>query len=39
MHDSSDKDHKEMFDGISNIALSSEEVEQSQLDSSLSYDG
>lgn len=32
---SSDKDHKEIVGGISNINLNSEEVEQSQLDSSV----
>uniref|UniRef100_A0A8C9P0K8 Trimethylguanosine synthase n=1 Tax=Spermophilus dauricus TaxID=99837 RepID=A0A8C9P0K8_SPEDA len=37
--DSSDKDHDEILDGISNITLSSEEVELSQLHSSVSCDG
>ncbi|VTJ60133.1 Hypothetical predicted protein [Marmota monax] len=37
--DSSDKDHNEILDGISNITLSSEEVEHSQLHSSVSCDG
>ncbi|XP_058384701.1 trimethylguanosine synthase isoform X2 [Diceros bicornis minor] len=36
---SSDKDHNEILDGISNISLNSEEVEQSRLDSSVSCDG
>ncbi|XP_006924032.1 trimethylguanosine synthase [Pteropus alecto] len=36
---SSDKDHNEMLNGISNLNLNSEKVEQSQLDSSLSSDG
>ncbi|XP_046497695.1 trimethylguanosine synthase isoform X2 [Equus quagga] len=36
---SGDKDHSEILDGISNISLNSEEVEQSQLDSSVSCDG
>ncbi|XP_070337337.1 trimethylguanosine synthase isoform X2 [Equus asinus] len=36
---SGDKDHNEILDGISNISLNSEEVEQSQLDSSVSCDG
>ncbi|XP_008065690.1 trimethylguanosine synthase [Carlito syrichta] len=34
-----DKDHNEILDGISNMTLNSEEVEQSQLDSSVSCDG
>ncbi|XP_064444387.1 trimethylguanosine synthase isoform X5 [Mirounga angustirostris] len=36
---SSDKEHNEILGGISNISLNSEEVEQSQLDSSVSCDG
>ncbi|KAB0358947.1 hypothetical protein FD754_003103 [Muntiacus muntjak] len=36
---SSDKDHSEILNGISNINLNSEEVEQRQLDISLSFDG
>lgn len=36
---SGDKDHNEILDGISNISLNSEEVEQSHLDSSVSCDG
>ncbi|XP_036734787.2 trimethylguanosine synthase isoform X1 [Manis pentadactyla] len=36
---SSDKEHNEILDGISNISLNSEAVEQSQLDSSVSCDG
>lgn len=36
---SSDKDHNEILDGISNITLSPEEVEHSQFDSSVSCDG
>ncbi|XP_077614398.1 trimethylguanosine synthase [Crocuta crocuta] len=36
---SSDKEHKEILDGISNISLNSEEVEQSPLESSVSCDG
>ncbi|XP_016814981.3 trimethylguanosine synthase isoform X2 [Pan troglodytes] len=35
----SDKDHSEILDGISNIKLNSEEVKQSQLDSCTSHDG
>uniref|UniRef100_A0A8C8YKR1 Trimethylguanosine synthase n=1 Tax=Prolemur simus TaxID=1328070 RepID=A0A8C8YKR1_PROSS len=35
----SDKDHNEILDGISNITLNSEEVEQGQLDSPVSRDG
>nr|XP_005563393.1 PREDICTED: trimethylguanosine synthase isoform X4 [Macaca fascicularis] len=35
----SDKDCSEILDGISNIKLNSEEVKQSQLDSSTSHDG
>ncbi|NP_079107.6 trimethylguanosine synthase isoform 1 [Homo sapiens] len=35
----SDKDHSEILDGISNIKLNSEEVTQSQLDSCTSHDG
>lgn len=35
---SSDKDRSEILDGISNINLNSEEVEQRQLDISLSFD-
>ncbi|XP_017387291.1 trimethylguanosine synthase isoform X2 [Cebus imitator] len=34
-----DKDHSEILNGISNIKLNSEEVEQSQLDSFISHDG
>ncbi|KAM5137170.1 trimethylguanosine synthase isoform 2-T4 [Callospermophilus lateralis] len=37
--DSSDKDHNEILNGISNITLSSEEVEHSQLHSSVSCNG
>uniref|UniRef100_A0A2K6T782 Trimethylguanosine synthase n=1 Tax=Saimiri boliviensis boliviensis TaxID=39432 RepID=A0A2K6T782_SAIBB len=33
-----DKDHSEILNGISNIKLNSEEVEQSQLDSFISHD-
>ncbi|KAB0391410.1 hypothetical protein E2I00_002714 [Balaenoptera physalus] len=36
---SSDKDHNEILDGLSNISLNSEEVEQSRLDPSVSCDG
>ncbi|XP_047405635.1 trimethylguanosine synthase isoform X2 [Sciurus carolinensis] len=36
---SSDKDHNEILDGITSITLGSEEVEHTQLDSSVSYDG
>ncbi|XP_038435255.1 trimethylguanosine synthase isoform X1 [Canis lupus familiaris] len=36
---SSDKEHNEILGGISHISLNSEEVEQSQLDSSVSCDG
>ncbi|XP_047698634.1 trimethylguanosine synthase isoform X1 [Prionailurus viverrinus] len=36
---SSDKEHNEILDGVSNLSLNSEEVEKSQLDSSVSYDG
>ncbi|XP_006871907.1 PREDICTED: trimethylguanosine synthase [Chrysochloris asiatica] len=36
---SSDNDHNEILDGINNITLNSEEVEESQLESSLSYNG
>lgn len=36
---SSDKDHNEILDGISNLSLNSEIVEQSQLDSSAGSDG
>uniref|UniRef100_A0A667IDN1 Trimethylguanosine synthase n=1 Tax=Lynx canadensis TaxID=61383 RepID=A0A667IDN1_LYNCA len=36
---SSDKEHNEILDGVSNLSLNSEEVEQSRLDSSVSYDG
>ncbi|XP_062935568.1 trimethylguanosine synthase isoform X1 [Cynocephalus volans] len=36
---SSDKDLNEILDGISNITLNSEEVEQSQVDSSVGCDG
>ncbi|XP_032738458.1 trimethylguanosine synthase isoform X2 [Lontra canadensis] len=36
---SSDKEHIEILGGINNISLNSEEVEQSQLDSSVSCDG
>ncbi|KAK2500282.1 hypothetical protein MC885_006183, partial [Smutsia gigantea] len=36
---SSDKEHNEILDGISNISLNSEAIEQSQLDSSVSCDG
>ncbi|XP_061027331.1 trimethylguanosine synthase isoform X3 [Eubalaena glacialis] len=36
---SSDKDHNEVLDGLSNISLNSEEVEQSRLDPSVSCDG
>lgn len=36
---SSDKDHTEVLDGISNISLNSGKVEQSHLDSSISSDG
>ncbi|XP_032277450.1 trimethylguanosine synthase isoform X3 [Phoca vitulina] len=36
---SSDEEHNEILGGISNISLNSEEVEQSQLDSSVSCDG
>lgn len=36
---SSDKDHNEIQNGISNLSLNSEKVEQSQLDSSLSSNG
>nr|XP_008980898.3 trimethylguanosine synthase isoform X2 [Callithrix jacchus] len=35
----SDKDHSEILNGISNINLNSEEVEQSQLESFISQDG
>ncbi|XP_037658739.1 trimethylguanosine synthase [Choloepus didactylus] len=35
---SSDKDHNELLDGINNMTLNSEEVEQSQLDPSLNCD-
>ncbi|XP_053414389.1 trimethylguanosine synthase [Nycticebus coucang] len=35
----SDKDHNEIVDGISNITLNSEEVEQGQLDCSVSCNG
>ncbi|KAB0396767.1 hypothetical protein E2I00_010317, partial [Balaenoptera physalus] len=35
---SSDKDHSEILDGLSNISLNSEEVEQSRLDPSVSGD-
>ncbi|KAM8911175.1 trimethylguanosine synthase [Lycaon pictus] len=36
---SSDKEHNEILGGISHISLNSEEVEQNQLDSSVSCDG
>ncbi|XP_019276857.2 trimethylguanosine synthase isoform X1 [Panthera pardus] len=36
---SGDKEHNEILDGVSNLSLNSEEVEQSRLDSSVSYDG
>ncbi|XP_062044470.1 trimethylguanosine synthase isoform X2 [Lepus europaeus] len=36
---SDDKDHNEILAGISNITLNSEEIGQSQLDSSVSCDG
>ncbi|XP_045311173.1 trimethylguanosine synthase isoform X1 [Leopardus geoffroyi] len=36
---SSDKERNEILDGVSNLSLNSEEVEQSRLDSSVSYDG
>ncbi|MXQ93321.1 hypothetical protein E5288_WYG008032 [Bos mutus] len=36
---SSDKDHSEILNGISNLSLNSEKVEQRQLDPSLSCDG
>lgn len=36
---SSDKDHNEILDGISNISLNSGKVEQNQLDCSVSSDG
>lgn len=36
---SSDKEHNEILDGVSNLSLNSEEVEQSRLDSSVSYNG
>lgn len=36
---SSDKEHNEILGGISHISLNSEEVEQSQLDSSVNCDG
>ncbi|XP_043457020.1 trimethylguanosine synthase [Prionailurus bengalensis] len=36
---SSDKEHNEILDGVSNLSLNSEEVEKSRLDSSVSYDG
>lgn len=36
---SDDKDHNEILAGISNITLNSEEIGQSQLDSSISCDG
>ena len=36
---SGDKDHSEILNGISNISLNSEKVEQRQLDTSLSCDG
>ncbi|XP_068381448.1 trimethylguanosine synthase isoform X4 [Eschrichtius robustus] len=35
---SGDKDHNEILDGLSNISLNSEEVEQSRLDPSVSCD-
>ncbi|XP_049489639.1 trimethylguanosine synthase isoform X3 [Panthera uncia] len=36
---SGDKEHNEILDGVSNLSLNSEEVEQSRLDSTVSYDG
>ncbi|XP_042829024.1 trimethylguanosine synthase isoform X3 [Panthera tigris] len=36
---SGDTEHNEILDGVSNLSLNSEEVEQSRLDSSVSYDG
>ncbi|CAK7289207.1 Trimethylguanosine synthase [Vulpes lagopus] len=36
---SSDKEHNEILGGISHMSLNSEEMEQSQLDSSVSCDG
>ncbi|XP_058555588.1 trimethylguanosine synthase isoform X2 [Neofelis nebulosa] len=36
---SGDKEHNEILDGVSNLSLNSEEVEQSRLDSSVSFDG
>ncbi|XP_030715597.2 trimethylguanosine synthase [Globicephala melas] len=36
---SGDKDHNEILDGLSNISLNSEEVEQSRSDPSVSCDG
>ncbi|XP_029779460.1 trimethylguanosine synthase isoform X2 [Suricata suricatta] len=36
---SSDKEHNEILDGISNISLNSEEVEQSPFESSVGCDG
>nr|XP_060466528.1 trimethylguanosine synthase isoform X3 [Panthera onca] len=35
---SGDEEHNEILDGVSNLSLNSEEVEQSRLDSSVSYD-